>query len=147
MLDDTEQRRDLILQAEQAIRALAGELARTATLAQEAEAARAALQGATDEFRHVRAQVEDVIAENRTVREDLLTVAGQAQEVVAQAEQALSDASTRLVDASEHLLRASREARDATVRVSAQLRRLQLMVALNLVLALALLAAVLIALR
>ncbi len=147
MLDETEQRRDLILQAEQAIRALAGELARTTTLAQETEAVRAALQGATDEFRQVRAQVEDVIAENRAVREDLLTVARQAQELVAQAEHALSDASTRLVEASEHLLRASREARDTTVRVSAQLRLLQLMVAVNLVLALGLLAAVLIVLR
>lgn len=55
--------------------------------------------------------------------------------------------SARLVEASERFVRASREARDATVRVSAQLRRLQLMVAVNLVLALGLLAAVLIALR
>ncbi len=55
--------------------------------------------------------------------------------------------SARLVEASEHFVHASREASDATVRVSAQLRRLQLMVAVNLVLVLGLLAAVLIALR
>jgi hypothetical protein len=59
----------------------------------------------------------------------------------------LADTLARLVDASEQVLYPSGKAREATVDVSAELRRLHLMVALNPVLALVLLAAVRIALR
>ncbi len=189
-----EERREMILRAEEAIRALAGELARTTGIAQEAEAARDAFSRATKSVDYARTQIEEAISEVKAATGALLAVSGETRTTIAEAQaaliqefqaalgqlqsdlcsavqegrtslsnaraelgsvsqetresisraqQTLTDAAQRLDSAIDQLRQTASEARDASIFLTAMLRRLQVLAVANLVLGLMLLVIIL----